>query len=207
MLSEFLPKQWANLVPLVEKIEKKIDEDFLPKSTQVFRALEMPIEEIKVVILGQDPYPSAGFACGLAFSVPQEVSKLPPTLRNILKELQSDINVVAKNGDLSKWQSQGVLLLNRILTLKPGLSLSHANLGWEEFTAEIISVLIERGTLFILWGSHARELEGIIPESQRISSVHPSPLSAYKGFFGSKPFSSINKKLEISGRGPIDWTL
>ena len=167
----------------------------------------MPISDVRVVIVGQDPYPHAEDACGLAFSVPIGRSRaLPPTLRNILTELADDIGPSsASGGDFSPWVSQGVVLLNRILTTEAGTSLAHNDWGWQEITTDIFRHLVERGSVAILWGNFARELSAIVPSTHRIESAHPSPLSSYRGFFGSKPFSRANQILVDSGRAPIAW--
>jgi uracil-DNA glycosylase len=180
------------------------------------KALELtPLEAVRVVILGQDPYHGPGQATGLCFAVPQGTA-LPPSLTNIYKELESDLGIArAAHGDLSDWARQGVLLLNNSLTVEHGKAGSHAGQGWEALTDACVAAVAERAepSVFILWGSHAqakaarvRALQG---ESRHlvIRSPHPSPLSAYRGFFGSRPFSRANAFLEASGRGTIDWNL
>jgi uracil-DNA glycosylase len=142
---------------------------------------------------------------GLAFSVPSTVSKLPPSLLNIFKELKSDLGVNRSNGDLSDWNDQGVMLLNRILTIGKAGERSHVGLGWEIFTGKVIKILAERGVKAILWGKQAQNFEEVFQEKNFISSAHPSPLSAYRGFFGSKPFSAINILLKEEGLNPINW--
>jgi uracil-DNA glycosylase len=178
-----------------------------PVRGNIFRAISQPMELTKVVIVGQDPYPNAEDACGLAFSVPNLPGRtLPPTLRNILTELEADVgNANIENGDLSPWQGQGVVLLNRILTTRPGESLAHKDWGWQAITNAIVERLSSQGAIFILWGRFAQELSPLIPSRQRIESVHPSPLSAYRGFFGSKPFSRANRLLQDNGLPPIRW--
>jgi len=178
-----------------------------PGSDKIFRAIDRPISESKVVIVGQDPYPNPDHACGLAFSIPATTTQaLPPTLRNILTELREDIGAsTAENGDLSPWSGQGVILLNRILTTKPGESLAHKGWGWQAITNVVVQRLASQGAIFVLWGRFAQELAPLIPEAQRIESVHPSPLSAYRGFFGSKPFSRANELLQQRGLSPIHW--
>lgn len=182
-----------------------------PPSNSVFSAFELtPLDSVKVVILGQDPYHGQGQAHGLAFSVPRG-QKLPPSLRNIFKELQSDLRKdIPWHGDLSFWAEQGVLLLNTCLTVEAGKPASHAKIGWEKFTAAAIRLILQSkpDCVFILWGKHAQQLmDNFEVTSQHIlSSPHPSPLSANKGFFGSKPFSKTNQYLTSKGLSPITWT-
>ena len=177
-----------------------------PAINQVFASLEFPLNEIKCVIIGQDPYPTAGNAHGLAFSTPDEVRKIPASLRNIFKELHSDLGLdIPQSGNLEKWRDQGVLLLNRILTTEVGRSNAHSDIGWQVITNAISQAAADQGAVAILWGREAQDLTPLFKES--ISSVHPSPLSAYRGFFGSKPFSKVNEALMRMGREPIDWRL
>jgi uracil-DNA glycosylase len=186
---------------------------FPPRGCRL-RALELtPLERVRVVILGQDPYHGPGQAMGLCFAVPSGV-KVPPSLANIYKELASDLGVrPPAHGDLSHWARQGVLLLNTSLTVEAGKAGSHAGQGWEAITDACVSAVAERPepSVFILWGSHAAAKAARIPALQGetrhllIRSPHPSPLSAYRGFFGSKPFSRANAFLESHGRGTIDW--
>jgi len=183
-----------------------------PNSKDIFKALQLtPFEKIKVVILGQDPYHNEGQANGLAFSV-QKDTKIPPSLRNIYKELNSDLGIeIPKHGDLSKWSKEGVLLLNSILTVEAHKPASHRNIGWEEYTDEIVKRINEekKHIVFILWGNYAQEKGTYIDENKHlvIRSPHPSPFSARKGFFGSKPFSKCNIYLEENGIGEIDWRI
>lgn len=183
-----------------------------PKGPDVFSALNLtPLAEVKVVILGQDPYHGHGQAHGLSFSVKEGV-RLPPSLRNIFKELGEDVGVEApKCGDLTHWAGQGVLLLNSVLTVEDGKAASHRNKGWELFTDKIIQLLSERNDpiIFILWGAFAQSKIPMIrvPPHFILKSVHPSPLSAYNGFFGSKPFSKTNEILKALGKKEIDWQL
>lgn len=185
-----------------------------PPAEQVFAALQhTPPERVKAVILGQDPYHGPGQANGLAFSVNPGV-QLPPSLRNIFAELESDIGCVppANNGDLTAWAKQGVLLLNTSLTVEEGKAGSHSKIGWQNFTKGIISACAQmpQPIVFILWGAHAQELGNAVgenPTKKKLMSPHPSPLSAYRGFFGSKPFSKTNLLLMEMGAEPIDWTL
>jgi uracil-DNA glycosylase len=177
-----------------------------PAKDQIFAALEVPLTEVRCVIVGQDPYPTAGNAHGLAFSIPDEVRKIPASLQNIFKELHTDLGLaIPQSGNLEKWRDQGVLLLNRILTTEVGRSNAHGNLGWQEITKSIAEAAANQNAVAILWGKEAQALAPVFKES--ISSVHPSPLSAYRGFFGSKPFSKVNEALMRIGREPIDWRL
>lgn len=209
----FLPvhSSWNGVLdpfaPQIEKILQSIsNDDIAPGIHRIFAALEMDLSSIKCVIVGQDPYPTRGNAHGLAFSVSPEVKPLPPSLRNIFTELVSDVGVsIPKNGDLSPWADKGVLLLNRVLTTKVGESNAHANVGWQEITTQIAQAAASQGAIGVLWGKSAQELAHLFVDS--IESVHPSPLSAYRGFFGSKPFSKVNQELEIQGVSPIDWSL
>lgn len=180
--------------------------EIAPEYKNVMRALTIPIESIRVVIIGQDPYPTPGHADGLAFSVSGDVTPLPASLRNIFKELESDIGIpMSANGDLSRWAHQGVLLLNRILTTQSGHSLKHELLGWQLITNEIARILGHRSVVAILWGKNAQELSHFFNPGLTITSAHPSPLSAYRGFFGSKPFSTCNDILTQNSKPTIQW--
>ena len=176
-----------------------------PDYKVIFRALSRPIDSTRVVIFGQDPYPTKGVAHGLAFSVDSSVEKLPPSLRNIYKELQADLGVTRTNGDLSDWADQGVMLVNRVLSTEVGKSMAHDTLGWQQITETVAQLLGDRDVIAVLWGSSALELKRYFKEGSVISSVHPSPLSAYRGFFGSQPFSKINTKLREKGLKEITW--
>ncbi|SFK35217.1 Uracil-DNA glycosylase [Marinilactibacillus piezotolerans] len=193
-------------------VEEYNTETIYPKKENIWQAFEWtPYNEVKAVILGQDPYHGANQAHGLAFSVRPEV-KLPPSLKNIYKELQDDLGVApVKHGYLKSWAQQGVLMLNTILTVRAGEAHSHKNKGWELLTDEVIRALNEREkpVVFILWGTPAQKKRGMIDETKHkvITSVHPSPLAAYRGFFGSKPFSKTNEFLRQSNQEPIDWKL
>ena len=183
-----------------------------PEHDQVFRALHLtPYAETKVFILGQDPYHGPGQANGLAFSVSDGV-KVPPSLQNIHKELESDLGVPRpSHGQLEPWARQGVLLLNATLTVRARTAASHQKQGWETFTDQVISAVNNKTdrVVFILWGSTARKKKALIDRSRHvvIESPHPSPLSAHRGFFGSRPFSAANKALVAAGREPVDWSL
>lgn len=188
---------------------------FPPKGERL-RALELtPLDAVRVVILGQDPYHGPGQAHGLSFSVPQGV-KPPPSLVNIFKEMRGDLGIdPPAHGNLEHWARQGVLLLNNTLTVESGQAASHAGKGWDAITDAVVAAVAARcePTVFILWGSHAqakaKRIAGLGPDSPHLvlRSVHPSPLSSHRGFFGSKPFSQANAFLEAKGRGPIDWQL
>ncbi len=181
-----------------------------PSPQNVLKALQLvPLENVKVVILGQDPYHGAGQAHGLAFSVPAPV-KAPPSLQNIFKELQADLGIsYPENGDLTRWAQQGVLLLNSVLTVQQDLAASHQKKGWEEFTDRIILLINDHceHVVFILWGSYAQKKAEFVDQSRHLvlKSVHPSPLSSYRGFFGSKPFSKANLWLKSHGIQQIQW--
>ena len=179
--------------------------EIAPSHDLVFRALSNPIASTKVVIFGQDPYPTKGHAHGLAFSVEASVSPLPPSLRNIYKELYSDLAIVRTLGDLSDWQEQGVMLINRILSTDIGQSMAHSKSGWQEVTEAVAQVLGKRNVIAVLWGNTALELKKYFNPEDVVSSVHPSPLSAHRGFFGSSPFSLVNAKLVAKGYKEIDW--
>ena len=205
-----LHPDWKDvLTPFADSIRSIENEllglDITPKFSHVFRSLGHSIQSTKVVIFGQDPYPTKGHADGLAFSVDKSVSPLPPSLRNIFKELSSDCGVTRTHGDLSDWFDQGVLLLNRVLSTTTGSSLTHSDLGWREITDAVAQELGNHEVVAILWGKTAGELAVNFREELRIESAHPSPLSAYRGFFGSKPFSRCNDVLNSIGKPPIQW--
>lgn len=225
-MSDAIPQSWkAALDPVLASDEARELGAFLraeeaggkaiyPPRGQRLRALELtPLESVKVVILGQDPYHGPGQAHGLSFSVPEGV-KPPPSLVNIFKEMHSDLGVEPPtHGNLERWARQGVLLLNNSLTVEAHRAGSHAGKGWDAITDAAVRAVARRegASVFILWGSHAQGKAARIPEiteTQRhlvLKSPHPSPLSAHRGFFGSKPFSQANAFLEEHGRGPIDW--
>ena len=191
----------------IDLIDSKLqNSDVAPEYESVMRALSVSVESIRVVIIGQDPYPTPGHADGLAFSVSSSVTVLPASLRNIFKELEDDVGIpISQDGDLSRWARQGVLLLNRILTTESGYSLKHELLGWQEITNEIARTLGRRPVVAILWGKNAQELSHFFDSGLTITSAHPSPLSAYRGFFGSKPFTKCNEILSKNNRPPIQW--
>lgn len=192
------------------KLEERGASIFPPK-TSVFRALDLVnFSEAKVLILGQDPYHGLGQANGLSFSVNKEIS-IPPSLKNIFLELKNDINIpISTHGDLTSWAAQKILLLNSALTVEEGVPNSHREMGWDKLTDKIISRLSQRGNMiFVLWGQHAQKKYKLINQKQNhiLIAPHPSPLSAYRGFFGCKHFSMINKILRDSGSSEINWSL
>lgn len=183
---------------------------YLPAGEHVLRAFKQPFHDVRVLIVGQDPYPTPGHAVGLSFSVAPDVRPIPKSLVNIYKEYAEDLgHPLPANGDLTPWADQGVLLLNRALTVQPGKSNSHQGKGWEDVTEQAIKALAARSEpmVAILWGRNARNLRPMLGEVPCIESAHPSPLSAHNGFFGSKPFSRANQLLEQQGAAPVDWKL
>jgi len=226
-ISAFSSSSWSFLKPELHKsyfteLKQFVESEYSDKSMtvfpnkgEIFRAFDScKFEDVKVVILGQDPYPTIGHANGLCFSVQPDLKKLPKSLVNIFKEIDSDLNhekniTENRNGDLTRWAKQGVFLLNTILTVRKGESMSHANQGWETFTDEVLESISEKGTgiVFMLWGNKAQEkLEHLdLSKHLVLNSVHPSPLSAYRGFFGCKHFSKANEYLKKIGKTPIDW--
>ncbi|QDE34491.1 uracil-DNA glycosylase [Microbacterium foliorum] len=183
---------------------------YLPAGEHVLRAFERPMSEVKVLITGQDPYPTPGHPIGLSFAVDRDVRPLPRSLGNIYAELESDLGIPpAPHGDLTAWSDQGVLLLNRVLTVRPGEAGSHRRWGWEQVTELAIRALVarDRPLVAILWGKDAANLQPLLGETPVIASAHPSPLSARRGFFGSRPFSRANEMLEGLGASPVDWRI
>lgn len=183
---------------------------FLPAEENVLRAFESPFDAVKVLIVGQDPYPTPGHSIGLCFATERHVRPLPRSLVNIYRELGDDVGVVPPaHGDLGAWTDQGVLLLNRVLTVQPGLSGAHRRKGWEEVTAHAIRALVarDRPLVAILWGRDAAALAPLLGATPVVASAHPSPLSASRGFFGSRPFSRTNQLLQQLGATPVDWSL
>lgn len=213
------PMTWADLgfwqSDWWDKIQERlITESVNPTLDKIFRALTLtPISKVRVVIMGQDPYPDPSMATGLAFSIPKTYIKFPQTLKNIFDELREDIGCDTHHGCLDSWAEQGVLLLNRYLTCRQGLSMSHADIGWEHLTDEIITAinLINPDAVYALWGKNAQEIVPLLDWSaQKVVSSHPSPMSAGIGltpFIGSHPFSKINKYLKETGQTEIDWSL
>jgi uracil-DNA glycosylase len=182
-----------------------------PAGNRILRAFEQPLDDVRVLIVGQDPYPTPGHAVGLSFSVAPEVRPLPRSLSNIFRELHDDLGLPAPaNGDLTPWTTHGVMLLNRVLTVRLGEPGSHRGVGWEAITAAAIGALVDRldaPLVAILWGRDAQSLEPDLPDVPVIASAHPSPMSADRGFFGSRPFSRANELLDELGADPVDWSL
>ena len=211
ILKEEINKEYFH--NLIEFVKKEYKEKIIyPKQTEIFKAFRnTAYQDVKVVILGQDPYHGVNQAEGLTFSVKVGVNK-PPSLQNIFKELQSDLGYsIPEHGSLVSWTNEGVLLLNTVLTVEAGKPASHKDLGWEKFTDSVIRKVNEKSTpvVFILWGSFARSKKQLItnPNHCIIESNHPSPFSAYNGFFGSKPFSKTNQFLKSKGIEPINWKI
>ncbi|RNI23845.1 uracil-DNA glycosylase [Flexivirga caeni] len=219
-LPELVHPSW---LPVLEPVQDKIagcgaflrteiaaGHGYLPSGNKVLRAFERPLEDVRVLIVGQDPYPTPGHAIGLSFAVAPDVTPIPRSLQNIYQELTNDIGCPRPtNGDLSPWADRGVLLLNRVLTVRSGAPASHRGKGWEHVTAAAIGGLVARGgpLVAILWGRDARGLAEHLGQVPYVTSPHPSPLSAHSGFFGSRPFSRANQLLTEQGADPIDWTL
>jgi uracil-DNA glycosylase len=192
------------------RAELEAGRGYLPAPEHVLRAFQTPFEDVRVLIVGQDPYPTPGHAVGLCFSVAPDVRPVPRSLQNIYAEMETDLGLPKPDsGDLSPWVGQGVLLLNRVLTVRPGKPGSHRGHGWEHVTAAAIQGLVARGgpLVAILWGRDARNLSAHLGAVPYVESAHPSPLSARSGFFGSRPFSKVNALLEQQGAAPIDWSL
>lgn len=210
-LEEAVKQQYfIDLLLKIETAYAQKPKDIFPEKDRVFHAFDFfKPSDTKVVIIGQDPYPTRGFANGLAFSVHPDIYPLPKSLKNIFKELQAnDPQFEFQNGDLSPWAKQGVLLLNRVLTVEKGNPGSHFGIGWETFTAEIIKNLNQSAPLvYVLWGAKAWEIEKWLDTSKNhvLKTPHPSPLSAYRGFFGSQIFNQINQALIQQGKSPIIW--
>jgi uracil-DNA glycosylase len=211
---------WARALATVEptitrmgdflRAEVAAGRSYLPAGDRILRAFSRPLAEVKVLIVGQDPYPTPGHPVGLSFSVSADVRPIPRSLANIYRELQSDLGITPPaHGDLTAWADQGVLLLNRVLTVRPGEPGSHRGRGWEEVTDVAISALAARGgpLAAILWGRDAQTLKPQLGQVPWVESAHPSPMSAARGFFGSRPFSRVNALLEQLGGTPVDWSL
>jgi uracil-DNA glycosylase len=186
------------------------DKNYSPMEQRVMRAFQNSMDDVKVLIVGQDPYPTRGHAVGLSFAVEKGTDPLPRSLQNILLELREDLGkTVSNNGDLSRWLPEGVMLLNRHLTVPVGQAGGHMELGWADFTDRAVAALADRlgkKLVVILWGKEAQSLEPLLGSAQIVKSAHPSPLSARRGFFGSKPFSKANDALRSVGRVPVDWS-
>jgi uracil-DNA glycosylase len=211
LAKEFERDYFNQLMSFVNFEYRKFPDQVFPEEKFMFRAFDLcALQEVKVVILGQDPYPTKGHAHGLAFSVDKSVKPLPKSLQNIYKELQSDISIAAPlNGELLHWAEQGVLLLNTVLTVHEGRPDGHSGKGWERFTDAVLTAVNRHteNTVFILWGAKAQAKAPLIDVDKHfiIQSPHPSPLSAHRGFFGSKPFSRTNAYLIDHGKKPIIW--
>ncbi len=192
------------------RAENAAGRGYLPTGERVLRAFSEPLTAVRVLVVGQDPYPTPGHPVGLSFSVERDVMPIPKSLANIYRELESDLGIApARHGDLTKWFTQGVLLLNRVLTVQPGSSAAHRGKGWEAVTQCAIEALVERGgpLVAILWGRDAQSLVPMLGDVPVVASPHPSPLSAHAGFLGSKPFSRTNALLAEQAAAPIDWRL
>lgn len=212
MLFDELPGEWQGILSSSKVKIATIEEglisggEYLPSRFQIFRALPAQTATARVVIVGQDPYPNPNYPHGLAFSSNSPVGKIPASLSNIFRELHNDLgNKLRTNANLTDWKDQGVVLLNRSLTVGVGQSNSHRLLGWEEVTHKIVSYLAEIGCIGVLWGKSAAGLSSLFTSENAVISPHPSPLSARTGFFGSKPFSKVNNRLLEQGRLPINW--
>lgn len=215
-----MASDWAAaLAPVADRITAMGDflreeiaagRSYLPAGPNVLRAFRLPLADVRVLIVGQDPYPTPGHAVGLSFSVAAEVRPIPRSLANIFRELCQDVGCpTPSSGDLTPWSDHGVMLLNRVLTVRPGQPGSHRGKGWEEVTEAAIRALAGRGgpLVAVLWGRDAQTLGPILGQVPCICSAHPSPMSAERGFFGSRPFSRANAALAAQGAPPIDWTL
>ncbi|WP_354699453.1 Uracil-DNA glycosylase [Paraconexibacter sp. AEG42_29] len=219
-LEQIIDPGWARaLEPVADQIaamgdflraEVAAGRPYLPAGKHVLRAFAQPLDDVRVLIMGQDPYPTPGHAVGLSFSVAPDVRPIPKSLANIYREYGEDLGLpLPSNGNLSPWAEQGVVLLNRSLTVRPGESNSHQGKGWEAVTEQAIRALAARQKplVAILWGRNARNLKPLLGDVPCIESAHPSPLSAHNGFFGSRPFSRANALLAEQGAGPVDWRL
>jgi uracil-DNA glycosylase len=219
-LSDVVDASWAEaLAPVAEQIaamgeflraENAAGRGYLPAGDRVLRAFTQPLADVRVLIVGQDPYPTPGHPIGLSFSVAPEVRRVPGSLRNIFREYADDLGYPKpSSGDLTPWTEHGVLLLNRVLTVQPGSPGSHRGKGWEQVTDAAIRALVARGgpLVAILWGRDAQSLQPLLGDTPVIRSVHPSPMSADRGFFGSKPFTRANELLLQQGSAPVDWKL
>lgn len=219
-LAELIAPDWAtalaNVEPTIHGVgdflrgEIAAGRGYLPAPENVLRAFTKPMADVRVLIMGQDPYPSPGHSVGLAFAVARDVRPIPRSLKNIYAEMETDLGIPpAEHGDLTSWFDQGVLSLNRVLTVQPGVTGSHRRKGWEEVTTAAITALAERGgpLVAVLWGRDAQACLPLLGDVPAICSPHPSPLSARYGFFGSRPFSRVNEALREQGAEPIDWRI
>ena len=202
----------SDIAALGERLRAEVaaGRPYLPAGENVLRAFQRPLTEVRVLIVGQDPYPTPGHPIGLSFAVEKHVRPLPRSLSNIYQELNADLGIPpAPHGDLSAWSDQGVMLLNRVLTVAPGAPASHRGWGWEKVTEHAIRQLVDRGgaLVAILWGRDAANLRPLLGSTPIVESPHPSPLSASRGFFGSRPFSRANDLLAQQGAEPVDWRI
>lgn len=219
-LRDLVAPDWADaLAPVQDELraagrflrdEVAAGRAYLPAPDAILRAFARPMAEVRVLVVGQDPYPTPGHPMGLSFSVQPDVRPVPRSLANIFDELVADVGVPRpSSGDLTPWADQGVMLLNRVLTVRPGAPASHRGKGWEAVTAQAIAALVGRGgpLVAILWGRDAQALRPALGTVPTVESAHPSPLSARRGFFGSRPFSRVNALLEAQGGDAVDWRL
>ncbi len=219
-LSDLVDPGWARALEPVADVVARMGEflraevaagrGYLPAGEDVLRSMARPFDDVRVLVVGQDPYPTPGHAMGLSFSVRPEVRPIPRSLQNIFRELVDDVGVpMPTTGDLSPWADRGVLLLNRVLTVSPGRPGSHRGKGWETVTQQAIEALVarDRPLVAVLWGRDAQSLAPMLGATPIVASVHPSPLSASGGFFGSRPFSRVNALLAAASAGEIDWAL
>jgi len=219
-LRELVEAGWADaLAPVEDDVHRMGDwlrgevaagRHYLPAGDVVLRAFTQPFADVRVLVIGQDPYPTPGHPIGLSFAVDPHVRPVPRSLANIYRELHDDLGVTPpQHGDLRAWSSQGVLLLNRVLTVEAGAAGSHRGKGWEAVTDQAVRALVARGTplVAVLWGAQAASVRPLLGDTPVVASAHPSPLSASRGFFGSRPFSQVNALLREQGAEPVDWTL
>ncbi len=219
-LAELVDPGWAEaLAPVEDDVHRMGDwlrdevaagRHYLPSGENVLRAFTQPFADVKVLVVGQDPYPTPGNPIGLSFAVDPHVRPVPRSLANIYRELHDDLGVTPpEHGDLRAWSEQGVLLLNRVLTVEAGAAGSHRGKGWEAVTDQAVRALVARGTplVAVLWGAQAASVRPLLGDTPVVASAHPSPLSASRGFFGSKPFSQVDALLREQGAEPVDWRL
>lgn len=219
-LADLVDPGWASALAPVEddvhrigtwlRDETAAGRHWLPAGGDVLRAFTTPFDAVKVLVVGQDPYPTPGHPIGLSFAIDPAVRPVPRSLANIYRELSDDVGVTPPaHGDLRAWSDQGVLLLNRVLTVQAGEAGSHRGKGWEAVTDQAVRALVARGTplVAVLWGAQAGSVRPLLGDTPVVASAHPSPLSASRGFFGSRPFSQVNALLESQGAPPVDWTL
>jgi uracil-DNA glycosylase len=219
-LAELVEPGWATaLAPVADRVaamgeflraEIAAGRPYLPAGPNVLRAFTQPFADVRVLIVGQDPYPTPGHPIGLSFAVERHVRPIPRSLQNIYRELRSDLGIATpEHGDLTSWSEHGILLLNRVLTVRPGSPGSHRGKGWEAVTEQAIRALVARGTplVAILWGRDAQTLQPMLGNVPCVACAHPSPMSADRGFFGSKVFSRANDLLVAQGAAPVDWNL